>query len=115
MSRFRDVFGVDKPVIGMVHLGAMPGAPLYDAGAGPDGLVQAARDDLLALQAAGFDAVMFGNENDRPYEFDADRATVATMAYVIGRLAPEIAVPCIQGTRCNFGRRLWIVDPAGSR
>ena len=29
---------------------------------------------------------MFGNENDRPYEFDVDTASTATMAYVIGRL-----------------------------
>ena len=45
-----------------------------------------ARKDLDALQAAGFDAVMFGNENDRPYEFAVDTASTATMAYVIGRL-----------------------------
>ena len=36
---------------------------------------------------------MFGDENDRPYEFDVDTASTATMAYVIGRLRPEITVP----------------------
>jgi uncharacterized protein len=77
----------------MVHLGALPGAPLHDAEAGLEGLVEAARADLAALQAAGVDAVMFGNENDRPYEFEADRASTATMAYVIGRLRGEIRVP----------------------
>jgi uncharacterized protein len=77
----------------MVHLGALPGAPLHDAEAGLEGLVTAARADLLALQAAGFDAVMFGNENDRPYEFEVDTASTATMAYVIGRLRAEITVP----------------------
>ncbi len=45
------------------------------------------------MQAAGFDAVMFGNENDRPYEFAVDGASTATMAYVIGRLRSEIGVP----------------------
>jgi len=93
MERFEQVFGTAKPVIAMVHLGALPGAPLYDAAAGLDGLVEGARADLRALQAAGFDAVMFGNENDRPYEFDVDRASTATMAYVIGRLRDEIRVP----------------------
>ena len=93
MSRFIEIFGETKPLIGMVHFGALPGAPLYDAKAGLDGLMAAARADLLALQDAGFDAVMFGNENDRPYEFDVDRATTATMAYVIGRLKGEITVP----------------------
>ena len=93
MERFRRVFGPGKPVIGMVHLGALPGSPLHDAAAGLEGLVAAARADLLALQAAGFDAVMFGNENDRPYEMQVDPASTATMAAVIGRLRPEITVP----------------------
>ncbi len=93
MERFRQVFGTARPVIGMVHLGALPGAPLYDAAGGVERLVADARADLAALQAAGFDAVMFGNENDRPYEFDVDRASTATMAHVIGRLRDDIHVP----------------------
>lgn len=93
MTRFQSLFGVRKPVIGMVHLGALPGSPLYDAEAGLEGLIAGARADLAALQEAGFDAVMFGNENDRPYEFKVDTASTATMAYVIGQLRNEITLP----------------------
>ena len=93
MSKFQAVFGRKKPVIGMVHLGALPGSPLHDAHGGLQHLVEAAFDDLNALQRAGFDAVMFGNENDRPYEFNVDTASTATMAYVIGKLRDEISVP----------------------
>lgn len=93
MNNFARVFGATKPVIAMVHLGALPGAPLYNAGAGLDGLIAGAAADLAALQGAGVDAVMFGNENDRPYEFDVDRASLATMAYVIGCLKPQLQVP----------------------
>ncbi len=93
MSRFTSVFHSSKPIIAMVHLGALPGTPLYDAERGLEGLIHDARADLVALQAAGFDAVMFGNENDRPYAFDVDSASTATMAAIIGRLAPEITVP----------------------
>ena len=92
-ARFKRVFGDGKPVIGMVHLGALPGSPLYDEAHGIAGLVEAAAQDLSALQAAGFDAVMFGNENDRPYELDVDRASTAAMAYVIGQLRSQITVP----------------------
>ena len=77
----------------MVHLNPMPGTPLYDAEAGVAGIVEAARRDLTALQAADVDAVMFGNENDRPYELQVDTASTATMAYVIGQLRSEIAKP----------------------
>jgi membrane complex biogenesis BtpA family protein len=91
--RFRNVFGAVKPIIAMVHCGALPGTPLYDPARGLDGLFEDAAKDLNALQAAGFDAVMFGNENDRPYEFNVDTASTATMAYLIGRLRAEIKVP----------------------
>jgi membrane complex biogenesis BtpA family protein len=105
MSKFQTVFGTPKPVIAMVHLAALPGTPLFDADAGLDGIVEAARADLAALSAAGVDAVMFGNENDRPYEFNVDRASLATMAYVIGCLRDEITMP--------FGVNvLW--DPAAT-
>jgi membrane complex biogenesis BtpA family protein len=93
MQNYRRIFGDTKPVIAMVHLGALPGAPLYDPTSGLDAIVTGARDDLRALQAAGVDAVMFGNENDRPYEFQVDAASTATMAYVIGQLRGEITVP----------------------
>ncbi len=93
MDRFRSVFAETRPVIGMVHFGALPGTPLYDADAGVEGLFTSARSDLRALQSAGFDAVLFGNENDRPYELNVDPASMATMACLIGRLREEISVP----------------------
>lgn len=93
MSRFQALFGSIKPAIAMVHIGALPGSPLYDADGGLEKLLADARKDLQALQAAGFDAVMFGNENDRPYAFEVDTASTATMAFLIGQLRSEITVP----------------------
>jgi uncharacterized protein len=92
-QKFRKVFGAGKPVIAMVHFGALPGSPLYDPNGGIDALLDGVTKDLDALQKAGFDAIMFGNENDRPYEFQVDRASTATMAYVIGRIRHKITVP----------------------
>jgi len=92
-DKFRRVFGPGQPVIAMVHFGALPGAPLYDPEGGLDALIDGIIKDLDALQSAGVDAVMFGNENDRPYEFRVDTASTATMAYVIGRVRDRITVP----------------------
>ena len=92
-KRFQKIFGKTKPVIAMVHFGPLPGAPLYNADGGLDALLEGCRKDLKALQDAGVDAVMFGNENDRPYEFKVDTASTATMAYVIGILRKDIKVP----------------------
>jgi len=87
------LFGVAKPVIAMVHTSALPGTPGYDSGGGIERIVENARSDLIALQEAGVDAVMFGNENDRPYQLEVDVASTASMAYVIGRLRNDLTVP----------------------
>ena len=92
-QKFTRVFGTGKPMIGMVHFGALPGSPLYDTERGLEGLVQGIAKDIEALQKAGFDAILFGNENDRPYEFEVDPASTATMAYAIGRVRNQVSVP----------------------
>ncbi|HXF69214.1 MAG TPA: BtpA/SgcQ family protein [Thermoflexus sp.] len=93
MSWLQEVFGVSKPVIGMIHLPALPGSPLYDAEKGMEGVLEWARRDLHALQDGGIDGVMFCNENDRPYMLRAEPSVVAAMAAVVGQLRDEIRVP----------------------
>lgn len=101
-----DVIGKGlKTVIGMVHLGALPGTPLYDAAGGFNRLLDDAIADLEALQAAGIDAVMFGNENDRPYSVAAPPAQLAAMSALVAAARPAIRVPF----GVNF---LW--DPVAS-
>ena len=92
-NNFEKLFKTTKPVIAMVHLPALPGSPLYNYKLGLDYILETAEKDLLALQEAEVDAVMFGNENDRPYEFKANPASSSTMAYVIGSLRNKIKVP----------------------
>ncbi len=82
-----------KVVIAMVHIGALPGAPLYDAEAGMEGLIEAAARDVEALQAGGVDALMFGNENDRPYQLEAPAEGIAAMTAVIGALKSKLQLP----------------------
>ena len=83
----------DKPVIAMIHLPALPGSPLYDPKLGLNYIIESAQRDLEALQDADVDAVLFGNENDRPYELKVNTASSATMSYVIGFLKEKIKVP----------------------
>lgn len=100
-----ELFNVDKPVIGMCHLLALPGDPGFDAAGGMKGVVDQARQDLDALQQGGVDAVMFSNEASLPYMTRVDSVTVGAMARVIGELLGEVRMP--------FGVNvLW--DPAAS-
>ncbi len=92
-SWLTELTGKPKPVIGMVHFPPLPGTPLYDASGGMEAIRTWIRRDLSSLQAGGIHAVMFCNENDRPYRLDADMATVAAMGDVIGSLKSEVTVP----------------------
>ena len=92
-NKFFKLFKTKKPIIAMVHFPALPGTPLYDNKKGLDFIFNSAFNDLKNLQDAGVDAIMFGNENDRPYELKVNRATLSTMSYIIGRLSDKIKIP----------------------
>ncbi len=89
----RDLFGTTKPIIAMCHLVALPGDPRYDKACGMSGVIDQARQDLLALQEGGIDAIMFSNEFSFPYLTRVETITVAAMARVIGELMPDMHVP----------------------
>jgi membrane complex biogenesis BtpA family protein len=93
MSWLTELTGKPKTIIGMVHLPALPGTPLYDAAGGMKAIRDWAKRDLEALQAGGIHAVMFCNENDRPYRLDADVASVAALTDVVASLRAELSVP----------------------
>ncbi len=97
--------GKSKTIIGMVHIGALPGSPLYDADGGMNRLIEDAARDLESLQTAGVDAIMFGNENDRPYLLKATPESLAAMTALVTALKPDVKNP--------FGvNYLW--DPSAS-
>ncbi|MBS1254940.1 MAG: hypothetical protein MAG581_00737 [Deltaproteobacteria bacterium] len=82
-----------KTVVAMVHVPALPGSPDYNADAGMSRIVDAVVDDLEALQSGGVDAVMFGNEFDRPYVLKAPPEGLAALAAVVGQVKSMIKVP----------------------
>lgn len=94
-----------KAVIAMCHIGALPGAPLYQADGGLERLIEGALADIEKLQDGGIDAIMFGNENDRPYLLQASPESIAAMTAVVAACKPALKVP--------FGvNYLW--DPVAS-
>ena len=101
----RETFGSDKPIVGMIHFPPLPGTPLYDVDGGMQKIVDSAARDIAALQDGGVDAVMFGNEGDRPYVLKASPVTLAAFGFAVGELRRSITVP--------FGvNYLW--DPVAS-
>jgi membrane complex biogenesis BtpA family protein len=93
MKWLKEVFNVEKPVIAMCHMQAMPGDPGYDRDGGVEKILDLARKDLLALQEGGVDAVMFSNEFSLPYLTTVEPITYTTMARIIGELKHDITIP----------------------
>jgi uncharacterized protein len=93
VSLLRRIFGVDKPIIAMLHLPAMPGRPRHDRAAGMEHLVDSVGGDLEALQLAGVDGFLFCNEADLPYQIGVGPEVAAGMAAVIGQVLSRVARP----------------------
>lgn len=89
MSRFRSIFPeVAKPLIAMAHVPPLPGTPLYDQAAGVEGLIDHVKRDTAVLLEGGFDAVIFCNEGDRPYQLHAGLEASAVMTRVATECRP---------------------------
>jgi membrane complex biogenesis BtpA family protein len=77
---------------GMVHLGALPGAPGFRDNF--DSVVEAAVKDAGMLESAGFDGLMIENYGDVP--FFADRVpaiTVAAMTAAVRAISDAVDIP----------------------
>ena len=66
LKRLEDLFGVPKPVIGMVHLWPLPGAPGY-TGYGMAKIISEARRDAEALVQGGVNGLIVENMWDLPF------------------------------------------------
>lgn len=79
-------------LIGMVHLGPLPGSPLYRPPF--EALVEAAVQDASTLETAGFDAVLVENYGDAPYfADDVPDITVASMARAVTATRAAVDIP----------------------
>ncbi|MDR1586029.1 MAG: BtpA/SgcQ family protein [Treponema sp.] len=93
MKWIQKTFGTEKPIIAMCHLRALPGDPYFNEKGGMSQVVDFARQELLALQEGGVDAVMFSNEFSLPYLRKVRPETTAAMGRIIGELKSEIKAP----------------------
>jgi membrane complex biogenesis BtpA family protein len=79
----QDLFGAPRALIGVVHLGALPGTP--EAHDPVEGVVQAAVADARVYAKAGFHGVMIENMHDRPYLKGGVGPEVVAAFAVVGR------------------------------
>lgn len=76
------MFGCDKALIGMVHVGALPGTPFSETTIERIAAQAAAEAEILV--DAGVDAVMIENMHDRPYVWGGHGPEVAACMTRVG-------------------------------
>lgn len=81
--QIKSLFQQKKPIIGCVHLKALPGSPQYDGN--NNAILEQALTEARIYQEKGVDAIIIENFGDKPfYPDEVPSITVATMA-AIGR------------------------------
>ena len=100
---FETIFTNKKPIIGMVHLGPLPGSALYDRHKlGMDKILEKAVEEAKILEAAGVDGVQVENIWDIPFQ-KADQVSsecIAALAVAVAAVSKSVSIPV--GVNCHF-------------
>ncbi|ELY43417.1 BtpA/SgcQ family protein [Natronorubrum sulfidifaciens] len=88
----RDRFDADRPVLGMVHLPPLPGAPGFDGDR--EAVRTRALEDARRLEAGGVDGIVLENFGDAPfYPEDVPTHVVADMTALASALQRTVDIP----------------------
>ena len=82
LKSLTDLFAAPKPVVGMVHLWPLPGAPGY-TGYGLQAIIDHAMSDAEALVRGGVDGLVVENMWDHPYYVGGEVKPEATAAHAV--------------------------------
>ena len=94
LGSLADLFGVEKPIVGMVHLWPLPGAPGY-SGYGMSTILGQAQRDAEALLEGGVDGLIVENMWDLPFYVgtDVQMEAVTAQAVAAAKIAELAEVP----------------------
>lgn len=84
---------ISKPVIGMIHLQAMPGTPAYKGSVKE--IVRHAIEEAIIYQKAGINGLMIENMHDTPYIIREIGNEVSSLMGIIGyEIKKQTKLPC---------------------
>jgi membrane complex biogenesis BtpA family protein len=93
LQNFHELFGVKKPIIGMLHLPPLPGSPIYN-GDGLKEIIDRALADAESLQAGGVDALEVENFSDPSYfPMEVGPELVAAIAVISDHVMRNVSIP----------------------
>ncbi|GMQ61442.1 BtpA/SgcQ family protein [Vallitalea maricola] len=123
MSWCEELFGTNKPIIGMVHLKALPGTANFDGDM--EKVYTAAIKDAKALEEGGVNGIMVENDGDMPFSHLLSIEQTAALAALTAVIKEHTNIPigvdaafsdyksalaCAKGARADFIRLAVFVD-----
>lgn len=93
MAEHRKRFGCDKPIVGCLHLRALPGTPMWDRTYSIEQHVEDLKKEADILQNLGFDAVVFANEADFPYVENIGPGALAAYTRIVTEVSRGLKIP----------------------
>lgn len=92
MQVFEEVFGVKIPVIGVVHLPPLPGAPLYQD-MSMDDIVQQAVFEAKEMADNGINGLIIENFGDKMFQKRVGPEVVAALSVITKEISKVVDVP----------------------
>ncbi len=93
MKKFTSIFKVGKPIIGMIHLKALPGTPKFNNSTNE--IIEAALDEVEIYKNAGIDALAIENMHDVPYlKNDVGHEITSIMSIIAHEVKNRSNLPC---------------------
>jgi len=93
MQQHQDTFGTNKPLIGCLHMAALPGSYYADPTMTCKDHIKRLKEDAQVLMGEGFDACVFANEGDRPYLSTVGPETVASYVRIATEVVETLTLP----------------------
>ena len=92
MKKFKQIFGAEKPIIGMIHVPALPGTPKHSQSV--SNIISVAVKEALLYEKFGLSAVMIENMHDVPYvNRKVGAEIVACMTAIACEIKKKVSLP----------------------
>lgn len=93
IENHKKIFNTDKPIIGCLHMMALPGTPYYVKENTIEKQIERLKHDAQILMDLGYDAVVFANEGDRPYLTKVGSEVIANYTRIAVEVSKILTIP----------------------
>ncbi|MEA5027213.1 MAG: BtpA/SgcQ family protein [Erysipelotrichaceae bacterium] len=115
LKQHEEIFKTKRPIIGCLHMTALPGTPYYDPSVSIEDHIKRLKKDAKILMDLGFDAAVFANEGDRPYLTTVGPEIIAAYTRIATEVAKDLTIPFGCGVLIDPIATLAVANAIGAK